>query len=515
MTKGALRGACIALLVGIGLALPGVAKAAPPCGPKNILIVYSDDGTPAQLVSDLEAQPGVAGVDLFDAQGATPTLQQLSPYNIVLTWTNFAYADANAMGDVLADYQDSGAGIVIPLAFGFYDAGGFYLGGRWLTDGYSPFTNSGSLWFQDRTLGTYDAGHPLMQGVTALATNFGVEVGLASGAIQVAAWNTGTPLIAFKDDVVAINAYIGFDATWNGQFAKVVTNAFDWLCGGAPAAWQTVAPLPNDLFGPATASDGSYAYVFGGYSFTSIATLDTVYRYDLATDTWDTMAPLPTPELVGSAVYYPPTNKIYVFGGSQRDQAITLDTTQIYDIASNTWSSGATMPGTRSQQAAGYDPANGKIYLNGGYQTSTIDSVQSTTWEYDPVADTFTDKAPSPQMQGGTASGIVDGHLLMTGGRTNPDMTLDLTLGLRHRHGFVVAAAEFGHAEERVGRCRCSGPAVLDRRRQRCAAVHRDDRCRELRLGGEHVVAGGDIERRSFVPGHGRGRRNAGRSGRP
>ena len=67
MSKGALRGACIALLVGIGLALPGVAKAAPPCGPKNILIVYSDSGTPDQLTADLAAQPGVASVDLFDA----------------------------------------------------------------------------------------------------------------------------------------------------------------------------------------------------------------------------------------------------------------------------------------------------------------------------------------------------------------------------------------------------------------------------------------------------------------
>ena len=120
-----------------------------------------------------------------------------------------------------------------------------------------------------------------------------------------------------------------------------MTNAFDWLCGGAPAAWQTVAPLPHDLFGPGTASDGTYAYVFGGYSFTSVATLDTVYRYDLGTDTWSTMAPMPTRALVSSAVYYPPTNKIYVFGGSQRDESIVLDTTQIYDIASNTWSSGA------------------------------------------------------------------------------------------------------------------------------------------------------------------------------
>ena len=79
------------------------------------------------------------------------------------------------MGDVLADYQDSGRrGSSFPLAFGFYDAGGFYPGRRWLQPRTTaPLPTRASLWFQDRTLGTYDAGHPLMQGVTALATNFG------------------------------------------------------------------------------------------------------------------------------------------------------------------------------------------------------------------------------------------------------------------------------------------------------------------------------------------------------
>ena len=65
--------------------------------------------------------------------------------------------------------------------------------------------------------------------------------------------------------------------------------------------------------------------------------------------------------------------------------------------------------------------------MNGGYETAFIDSVSNQTWEYDPVANTFTVKTPSPNVQGGTASGIVNGHLLMAGGRTNPDATLDLT----------------------------------------------------------------------------------------
>ena len=29
------------------------------------------------------------------------------------------------------------------------------------------------------------------------------------------------------------------------------------------------------------------------------------------------------------------------------------------------------MPGPRSQMGSGYDPANGKIYLNGGYSDTT------------------------------------------------------------------------------------------------------------------------------------------------
>ena len=145
------------------------------------------------------------------------------------------------------------------------------------------------------------------------------------------------------------------------------------------------------------------------------------------------MAPMPQPSLIASAVYYPPTNKIYVFGGATRapDPIITYDTTLIYDVMSNTWSSGAAMPAPRYQMAHGYNWADGKIYLNGGYEGSGIDTVQATTWRYDPVADSFTDLAPSPTAHGGPASGIiagqVNGHFLVAGGRTYPDETLVAT----------------------------------------------------------------------------------------
>ena len=78
-----------------------------------------------------------------------------------------------------------------------------------------------------------------------------------------------------------------------------------------------VAPLPQTLFGPATTTDGTYVYAFGGYHFPEAvgSTLNTLYRYDPVANTWTTLAPMPQPALVASAVYYPTTNKIYVFGG--------------------------------------------------------------------------------------------------------------------------------------------------------------------------------------------------------
>ena len=237
--------------------------------------------------------------------------------------------------------------------------------------------------------------------------------------------------------------------------------------------WTNVAPLPQSVFGGAAASDGTYVYVFGGYHFPAApgSTLNTVYRYNIATDTWTTLstsAPMPQAALMASAVYYPPTNKIYVFGGSTRtpDPVVVYDVTRIYDIATNTWTMGPTMPATRQQMASGYNTANGKIYLNGGFETSTIDSVQATTWEFDPVANTFTVKAPSPAMQAGPTSGVINGKLYVAGGRTNPDEVLSEHLGLRHRRQHVDSPRPAGrHAdgEERPRGGSRPGAAVFDR----------------------------------------------------
>src|SRR5919109_4209378 len=60
--------------------------------------------------------------------------------------------------------------------------------------------------------------------------------------------------------------------------------------------WQVVAPKPLDTYGAASASDGTFAYRFGGYSSSQGQTVSNSYKYDPATDTWSTLAPMPQAE---------------------------------------------------------------------------------------------------------------------------------------------------------------------------------------------------------------------------
>ena len=185
----------------------------PPCGPKRILIVYSDTGPPTQLVTALQGEADVTSVDLFDAQVATPTLNDLNPYNLVITLGRTSRTPTRTRpATCWPTTRTRARGLVVPLVFSFHD-GQFGLFGRWRAEGYSPFAYSQHVRAGTYTLGAHDPSHPLMQGVTALNTNFRMLLDLAPGATRVAAWSDSVPLLAFKDNVVALNAYIGARGT--------------------------------------------------------------------------------------------------------------------------------------------------------------------------------------------------------------------------------------------------------------------------------------------------------------
>src|SRR5581483_2653516 len=176
--------------------------------------------------------------------------------------------------------------------------------------------------------------------------------------------------------------------------------------GCTVGSWQQRAAMPQDAYGAAATSDGTYAYVAGGYSFGAAGNVTTFRRFDPATNTWTTLAPVPDlNDSMASAVYSPVTNKIYLFGGEEVDTATMSKATRIYDIATNTWSAGANMPDVRAFMASGY--YNGNIYLVGGYNTGNVTPAFGQVWIYNPGTNSFSTGATMPATLGGAGSGVI------------------------------------------------------------------------------------------------------------
>jgi hypothetical protein len=217
----------------------------------QVLIVFADAVPSTQFQTEIQAEPGVTAVDLFDASKATPTLGQLQQYDIVVPFGDTMFFDADAVGNNLADYVDGG-GIVVQYGFshaGPGDPAG--INGRWLRDGYNPYDYSENLEDNPFSLGAFDAGHPLMAGVTTLNSIFANIVTPNPAATEVAQNNLGESLVAFRpvgtQTTIGVTAYVGTAATESGDWGKVVVNAGNWLltCQASPTPTPTPSATPT------------------------------------------------------------------------------------------------------------------------------------------------------------------------------------------------------------------------------------------------------------------------------
>lgn len=210
---------------------------------------------------------------------------------------------------------------------------------------------------------------------------------------------------------VGTNLY-AFGGVANGV-TVAVSNKFDGT------AWTAIAPLPQALEFPSAVSDGTNIYVMGGASIAGIPQT-TNYRYNIATNTYTTMAPFTTGTWNHAAVFL--NGKIYKFAGSAATAATTA--LEIYDIASNTWSSGAAYPAATSFVSAAV--INGFIYTAGGINNN---AGTTKTYRYDPTANTWDDAAIAdlPATRWGAASTIYRNGFVLAGGYVGGDVTANIS----------------------------------------------------------------------------------------
>ncbi len=195
-----------------------------PATVNSVLIALADSVSNATVLQSELLAFGVPTVDLMDVNSSTPALPDLTPYDAVITWAENVFQDDVAMGNVLADYVDQG-GRVVMGNFTWFST----LSGRIQDAGYSPFEQAGDSLYSDACLGTFDAGHPIMSGVTSACDNLRDNVIVESGAILVASWDDGRPFVGVNSDcsVVGITSYPGSNrtASFSGDIPLVYYNA--------------------------------------------------------------------------------------------------------------------------------------------------------------------------------------------------------------------------------------------------------------------------------------------------
>jgi hypothetical protein len=141
---------------------------------------------------------------------ATPSLATLLQYDSVLVFSFNGFVDNVGMGNVLADYVDSGGCLSI-ATFGLEAPSvGSGVSGRLSSGGYLPVTQGDFDFGTELTMVPVLPGHALLEGVSSFSgggTSYYTDVSVVEGATLVANWSNGRPLVAYKDNVVALNFF--------------------------------------------------------------------------------------------------------------------------------------------------------------------------------------------------------------------------------------------------------------------------------------------------------------------
>jgi len=127
-------------------------------------------------------------------------------------------------------------------------------------------------------------------------------------------------------------------------------------------------------------------------------------------DAWMTKAPMPTARSgVMTAVV---GGLLYVVGGNNGTR--DAPTLEVYDPTSNSWSSKAPLPQLDTGNAGRYGGAvgviDGKLYLVGGWRTSPP-LPTSSLQVYDPAANTWSARASLPILSACSGAGVIAGKL--------------------------------------------------------------------------------------------------------
>jgi N-acetylneuraminic acid mutarotase len=199
---------------------------------------------------------------------------------------------------------------------------------------------------------------------------------------------------------------------------SMLMSDFKFTLGGVDAdSWTPKKPMITARGGLGIAVVKGMIYAIGGSN--NETQLGVNEEYNPVTDTWNAKASMPTPRSGFATIVY--QSKIYCIGGTTGDSenfvAGFTGVNEVYDPATDTWETKASMPTPRADLVASV--VNSTIYCIGGKQYWGVDqSYQelNVTEVYDPINNSWTEKSSLPIPVFGCTSSVLDGKIYVVGG---------------------------------------------------------------------------------------------------
>ncbi|MEO0513828.1 MAG: kelch repeat-containing protein [Planctomycetota bacterium] len=185
--------------------------------------------------------------------------------------------------------------------------------------------------------------------------------------------------------------------------------------------WVQQNDIPKARYEGMSLTLGNEMYLFGGYGDTLSDKTVRVDRYNPLTDTWTQLGDMPAVVNHQTAAYDPQTGTVWfvagflgAFPGSSTDQVWT------YDVATDTWGTGPSLPAPRSAGVTGI--VGRGLHFAGGFDTDR-DTTHNDHWvlDLDNVAAGWAVAPDMPGERGHISTAVIGDRLYAIGGQIGHD----------------------------------------------------------------------------------------------
>ena len=174
-------------------------------------------------------------------------------------------------------------------------------------------------------------------------------------------------------------------------------------------SWKSTVSMTLPLYAHSSAGGDGILFVSGGFSLNPKSCKNDLYTYNPLTKSWKRISALRQARGFAGSAYI--NGKLYVLGGNNFFR--TLNSVEIYDISSGSWSFGRSMP--EAKRGFAFASHEGKIYTFGGFNLETKTTLRSAH-VYDAASNSWQRLPSLPFERQGACAVYNDGKIYIMGG---------------------------------------------------------------------------------------------------